>query len=159
MYSLNAPVPSVVARLASGLAADLLEATVRERHTLVVKRLGEGDPPGLSAAVRRVVAGTDPFPARVTGVDVFEDPPSGESPVAYLEVESSGLERLHRRLCERFDPVDGIEADAYSPHVTVARGGDADRLRGRELDREWTVDRLLVWSGRYEEPVETVALP
>ena len=159
MYSLNAPVPPAVARLASGLAADLLDATVRQRHTLVVKRLGEGDPSGLSAAVRRVVAGTDPFPARVTGVDVFEDPPAGEAPVAYLEVESPGLERLHRRLCERFDPVDGIEADAYAPHVTVARGGDADRLRGREFDREWTVDRLLVWSGRYEEPVETVALP
>ena len=159
MYSLNAPVPSAVARLASGLAADLLEATVRERHTLVVKRLGESDPSGLSAAVRRIVTGTDPFPARVTSVDVFEDPPAGESPVAYLEVESSGLERLHRRLCERFDPVDGIEADGYVPHVTVARGGDADRLRGRDLDREWTVNRLLVWSGRYEEPVETVALP
>ncbi|PSQ42788.1 phosphoesterase [Halobacteriales archaeon QS_9_68_42] len=159
MYSLNAPVPPAVARLASGLAADLLDATVRQRHTLVVKRLGEGDPSGLSAAVRRVVAGTDPFPARVTGVDVFEDPLAGESPVAYLEVKSPGLEQLHRRLCERFDPVDGIEADAYAPHVTVARGGDADRLRGRDLDREWTVNRLLVWSGRYEEPVETVALP
>ena len=159
MYSLNAPVPSAVARLASGLAADLLEATVRERHTLVVKRLGGDDPSGLSAAVRRVVAGTDPFPARVTGVDVFDDPPAGEAPVAYLRVESPGLERLHRRLCERFDPVDGIEADGYVPHVTVARGGDADRLRGRELDREWTVDRLLLWSGPYDEPIETVALP
>ena len=74
MYSLNAPVPSAVARLASGLAADLLDATVRERHTLVVKRLGEGAPSGLSGEVRRIVAGTDPFPARVTGVDVFDDP-------------------------------------------------------------------------------------
>ena len=159
MYSLNAPVPSAVARLASGLAADLLDATVRERHTLVVKRLGESDPSGLSGEVRRVVAGTDPFPARVTGVDVFDDPPTGEAPVAYLRVESPGLERLHQRLCERFDPVDGIEGDEYTPHVTVARGGDAGRLRDRDPDREWTVDRLLVWSGRYEEPVETVALP
>ena len=159
MYSLNAPVPSAVARLASGLAADLLDATVRERHTLVVKRLGEGAPSGLSGEVRRVVAGTDPFSARVTGVDVFDDPPAGEAPVAYLRVESRGLERLHRRLCERFDPVDGIEGDEYTPHVTVARGGDAGRLRGRDPDHEWTVDRLLVWSGRYEEPVETVALP
>ena len=74
-------------------------------------------------------------------------------------MESSGLERLHRRLCERFDPIDGIEGNEYTPHVTVARGGDAGRLRGRDPDREWTVDRLLVWSGRYEEPVETVALP
>jgi 2'-5' RNA ligase len=159
VHSLNAPVPSAVARLASGLAADLLDATVRERHTLVVKRLGEGAPSRLSGEVRRVVAGTDPFSARVTGVDVFDDPPTGEAPVAYLRVESPGLERLHRRLCERFDPVDGIEGDEYTPHVTVARGGDAGRLRGRDPDREWTVDRLLVWSGRYEEPVETVALP
>jgi len=158
VYSLNAPVPSSVARLASGLAADLLSATVRERHTLVVKRLGDGDAGTLADRVRSVVAGTDPFEARTTGVGAFDDPPTGEAPVAYLRVESPGLERLHRRFCERFDPVDGIEADGYVPHVTVARGGDADRLAGRDLDRAWTVDRLLVRSGHDDEPVETVAL-
>ena len=159
MYSLNAPVPAPVARLASGLAADLLDASVRQRHTLVVKRLGEDDPGGLADAARAVVAGTDPFPARVTGVGIFRDPPSGAGPVAYLSVESPGLRRLHRRLCERFDPVEGLEGDDYVPHVTVARGGDADRLAGSEADAAWTVDRLHVWSGDYDEPVESIALP
>ena len=74
MYSLNAPVPAPVARLASGLAADLLDASVRQRHTLVVKRLGEDDPGGLA-------------------------------------------------------------------------------------DAAWTVDRLQVWAGDYDEPVESIALP
>ena len=159
MYSLNAPVPASVARLASGLAADLLDASVRQRHTLVVKRLGEDDPGGLADAARAVVAGTDPFPARVTGVGIFRDPPSGAAPVAYLKVESPGLRRLHRRLCERVDPVEGIEGDDYVPHVTVARGGDADCLAGREADAAWTVDWLQVWSGDYDEPVESIALP
>ena len=159
MYSLNAPVPASVARLASGLAADLLDATVRERHTLVVKRLGDDDPGQLADTVRDVVAGTDPFPARVTGVDVFREPPSGTAPVAYLRVESSGLRRLHGRLCERFGTAEDIEGEAYIPHVTIARGGDADRLVGREADVSWTVDRLHVWSGDYDEPVESIALP
>ena len=159
MYSLNAAVPASVARLASGLAADLLDATVRERHTLVVKRLGDDDPGDLAETVRGVVAGTDPFPARVGGVETFRDPPSGTAPVAYLPVESPGLEALHRQLCERFGTVEDIEGDAYVPHVTVARGGDADRLAGREADVSWTVDRLHVWSGDYDEPVESIALP
>ena len=159
MYSLNATVPASVARLASGLAADLLDASVRQRHTLVVKRLGEDDPGGLADAARAVVAGTDPFPVRVTGVGTFRDPPSGAAPVAYLSVESTGLRRLHRRLCERFDPVEHMEGDDYAPHVTVARGGDADRLAGREADAAWTVDRLQVWAGDYGEPVESIALP
>jgi 2'-5' RNA ligase len=159
VYSLNAPVPASVARLASGLAADRLDATVRERHTLVVKRLGDDDPGLLADTVRDVVAGTDPLPARVTGVDVFREPPSGTAPVAYLRVESSGLRRLHGQLCERFGTAEDIEGEDYVPHVTVARGGDADRLVGREADVSWTVDRLHVWSGDYDEPVESIALP
>jgi len=158
VYSLNAPVPASVARLASGLAADLLDATVRERHTLVVKRLDD-DPGDLAETVREVVAGTDPFPARVAGVETFRDPPSGTAPVAYLRVESPGLEALHRRLCGRFDLLAGIEGDAYVPHVTVARGGDADRLEGRDVDAAWTVDRLLVRAGDDDESVESIALP
>ncbi len=159
MYSLNAPVPASVARLASGLAADLLEAAVREHHTLVVKRFGDDDPGALADRVREVVAGTDPFPARATGVEVFDDPPSGTAPVAYLRVDSPGLQALHRRLCDRFEPLDGLEGDDYVPHVTVARGGDADRLDGRDAEVAWTVDRLLVWAGTYGEPVESIALP
>jgi len=159
VYSLNAAVPSSVARLASGFAADLLDADVRERHTLVVKRLGEEDPGGLAEEVREVVDGTDPFPARVAGVSLFDDPPTGAAPVAYLHVTSPGLRRLHHRLCERFEPMDGLEGEAYVPHVTIARGGDAARLAGREAEVDWTVDRLHVWAGGYGEPVEEIALP
>ena len=157
MYSLNVPVPAAVARLASGLAADLLDAAVRERHTLVVKRFDD-DPGTLADDVRAVVAGTEPFTARITGVEGFDDPPAGAAPVAYLRVESPELHRLHRRLCERYDPVENLEAGEYVPHVTIARGGDAARLLGRDADLEWTVDRLLVWAGRYGEPVEEIAL-
>ena len=157
MYSLNVPVPAAVARLASGLAADLLHAAVRERHTLVVKRFDD-DPGTLADDVRAVVAGTEPFTAWITGVEGFDDPPAGAAPVAYLRVESPELHRLHRRLCERYDPVENLEAGEYVPHVTIARGGDAARLLGRDADLEWTVDRLLVWAGRYGEPVEEIAL-
>ena len=157
MYSLNAPVPTSVARLASGLAADLLDAGVRERHTLVVKRLGD-DPGTMAPEVRAVVEGTDPFEARVTGVEAFRDPPRGTAPVAYLRVESPGLRRLHGRLCDRFAPVDGLEGDDYTPHVTVARGGDAARLLGRDVTRSWTIDRLHLWTGRYDDAAEEIAL-
>ncbi len=159
MYSLNTPVPTAVSRLARGLAAECREATPRDRHTLVVKRLGEGDAGTLAREVRARLVGTTPFEARVTGVDVFTDPPTGRAPVAYLAVESPGLEAIHRRLCERFDPVEGIEGDGYVPHVTIARGGDADRLAGRELDLAWTVDGLLVWAADYREAAERIALP
>jgi 2'-5' RNA ligase len=159
VYSLNAPVPAEISRLARGLASNCFDATPRERHTLVVKRLGDGEPRNLASEVRSRIVGTDPFSARVTGVDTFEDPATGRGPVAYLRIESPGIERLHRRLCERFDPAEGIEADDYVPHITVARGGDAGRLAGTDLDREWTVDALVVWSSEYREPVERIALP
>ena len=158
-YSCNVPVPSEVSRLARGLAADLLDATPRDRHTLVAKRLGDGDPQHLARGVREAIAGVPPFAARVTGVDVFRDPPTGSAPVAYLAVESPGLQRLHAALCERFDPVGDIEGDQYKPHVTIARGGDADRLAGRTVDLEWTVDSVFVWSAGYGEAVERISLP
>jgi 2'-5' RNA ligase len=158
VYSLNVPVPAEISRLARGLTVDLLDATPRDRHTLVVKRLGEGDPGPLTSEVRSRIVGTRPFRARVTGVDVFDDPPTGPAPVAYLGIDSPGIEQLHSRLCERFDPIDGIEGDEYVPHVTIARGGDADRLAGRDLDLEWTVDSLLVWSTEYREPTERLSL-
>jgi 2'-5' RNA ligase len=159
VYSLNAPVPAEISRLARGLASNCFDATPRDRHTLVTKRLGDGEPRNLASEVRSRIVGTDPFSARVTGVDTFEEPATGRGPVAYLRVESPAIERLHRRLCERFDPAEGIEADDYVPHITVARGGDAGRLAGTDLDREWTVDALVVWSSEYREPVERIALP
>lgn len=158
-YSCNVPVPSSVSRLARGLAAELREATPRDRHTLVAKRFEDDDPRALARGVREAIAGTPPFAARVTGVETFDDPPTGAAPVAYLAVESPGLRRLHEALCARFDPVDGIEGDDYDPHVTVARGGDAARLAGREVDLEWTVDAVFVWSAGYGEAVERISLP
>ncbi|MES3516581.1 MAG: 2'-5' RNA ligase family protein [Natronomonas sp.] len=159
MYSLNVPVPSDVSRLARGIASETITATPRDRHTLVVKRLGDGEPRSLAATLRRRLAGTAPFPVRITGVELFRQPETPPAPVAYLAIDSPPLERLHDRLCASFEPIPGIEGDAYVPHVTVARGGDADRLGGRSVDVEWTVDSLFVWSGRYEESVERIALP
>lgn len=158
-YSCNLPVPSEVSRLARGLAADLIDATPRDRHTLVAKRLGDGDPRTLAREVRAVIEGIPPFAARVDGIELFREPPTGTAPVAYLVVESPGLRRLHAALCERFDPVPGLEADEYDPHVTIARGGDAYRLLGREVEYEWTVDAVFVWSAGYGEPVERISLP
>lgn len=158
-YSCNVPVPSAVSRLARGLAADLIDATPRDRHTLVAKRLGDGDPRTFAREVREAIEGIPPFAARVDGVDLFRDPPTGTAPVAYLAVESPGLRRLHAALCERFDPIEGLEGDDYDPHVTIARGGDAHRIAGREVDLEWTVDAVFVWSAGYGEAVERISLP
>lgn len=160
MYSLNVPVPGHVARLAAGLAADCRTADVRTRHTLVVKRLGEGDHRRLAERVRRALSGTAAFPARATGLDAFEQPASGPAPVVYLAIESAGVRALHDRLCEAFDPVPGLEGDDYVPHVTVARGGDAREVLGAAFEPvAWTVDRLVVWDGTYDEPVADVSLP
>lgn len=159
MYSLNVPVPGEVSKLARGLASECLTATPRDRHTLVAKRLGDGDPASLGRDVRQALAGLDPFTVEISGVGVFRNPPTGRGPVAYLRVESPTLERLHAVLCDRFSPVDGIEGDDYIPHITVARGGDADRVAGSDVSAEWTVDSLVVWAADYGEPVERVSLP
>lgn len=159
MYSCNVPVPSEVSRLARGLATELFDATPRDRHTFVLKRFGEGDPQQFARAVRETLAGAPPFPVHVTKVDAFWDPPSGSAPVVYLHVESPPLRRLHHRLCQRFDPIEGLEAAEYDPHITIARGGDAATLVGRSVDIEWTVDSLFVWSAGYGETVERISLP
>lgn len=160
MYSCNVPVPPEISRLARGLAASCLEATPRDRHTLVVKRLGDGEPATLARRVRNELEGTPPFEARVDGVDAFRDPPVGRGPVAYLRVDAPPIVEIHRRLCAAFDPIDGLEGDGYVPHVTIARGGDADRLIGREFDPvTWTVDALSIWSADYDEEVDRLSLP
>jgi len=167
VYSLNAPVPPAVAALASDLASDLVGAQARTRgsHTLVVKRLG-GDDAGyarLAARARDALAGTPTCEARVSGVAVFERVPSGTAPVVYLRVESPGLTALHDRLCDGFDPVAGIEGEAYVPHVTVARGGSvaaARSLAERDVDAiEWVVDELVFWDSAREQSVTRVSLP
>jgi len=167
VYSLNVPVPGDVERLAEDLRPELLGfETVRERHTLVCKRLGDAPPggvPRLREQVRTALAGAPAFEARIAGIDYFVDPPLGEGPVAYLAVESPGLRRVHDRLLPEFSAVEAFEGDDYAPHVTLARGGDAAaarRLAERDIEPvTWTVDELVVWDAKYEESVATFPLP
>lgn len=166
MYSLNVPVPAAVARLAAEVARDLPGARPRTRgtHTLVCKRLpDETGYAQLEARARDVLRGAPACEARVSGVGVFEDVPTGTAPVVYLTVESPGLVALHDRLCERFDPLSGLEGDDYVPHVTVARGGTVEAARAvadRTLESvEWTIDELVFWDAEREQPVSRVSLP
>lgn len=166
MFSVNVPVPGRVRQLASRLHPRLVAFDrVREEHTLVVKRLGDPDPgerPAVEGRVRRALAGTRPFEVRITGIDLFEDPPAGPGPVVYLAVEGAGLLAAHERLCEAFDPVDGLEGDGYVPHVTLARGGPIERARelaDREVDAvAWTVTALEFHENRDGDRVGRIEL-
>ena len=168
MYSINVPLPSAVTSLAAELAAELPLAQRRGRgeHTLVAKRLGDGDHATyarLEARGRETLRGQPTFEAKVSGVERFETAVTGPSPVVYLAVESPGLVALHERLCERFDPVEEMEGEAYVPHVTVARGGDRDaaaRLAERDIEPvRWTVDELTFYDADRNQPVSRVSLP
>jgi 2'-5' RNA ligase len=167
VYSLNVPVPGAVERLAEEFRPALLGfETIRERHTLLCKRLGDAPPggvPRLREQVRTALAGAPAFEARVSQIGVFEHPPLGEGPVVYLAVESPGLRRIHRRLLDEFPAVEEFEGDDYVPHVTLARGGDvaaARRFAEREIEPVmWTVNRLVLWDANYEEEVATFSLP
>lgn len=166
MYSLNAPVPGTVAALASELARDLPAARARTRgeHTLCVKRLDDDAPYGhIEATAREALAGQPAFESRVTGIDYFAEAVTGTSPVVYLVVESPALRRLHERLVEYFDPVADIEGEAYTPHVTVARGGSLARARevaGRDIDPvTWTVSDLQFWDAKRGQSVSQLSLP
>ena len=159
MYSVNVPVPGEIVRLARGLASECLTATARRGHSLVVKRLPDERRQEMTAAVRSVLDGVGPFEVQIDRIELFRQPPTGTAPVAYLAVESPELESLHRDLCAAFDPVEGFEGSEYDPHVTIARGGDAATLLGREIEsRTWTVDRLSVWHPGREMAVESIAL-
>lgn len=168
MYSLNVSIPAAVTRRASKLARELPRARARPRgeHTLVVKRLGGGDHTAyarLEGRARDALRGTAPFQVRVAGIEQFETAVTGPSPVVYLSVESPGLRALHERLCEEFDVVDGVEGDDYTPHVTIARGGEraaADRLVARECDPiAWTVEELVFHDAERGQSVSRVSLP
>ncbi|WP_129114141.1 2'-5' RNA ligase family protein [Halegenticoccus tardaugens] len=164
MYSLNVPVPGAVERLTADLHPRLTAFDrIRERHTLVAKRLGEGPPHRLRERLRDLLRGTDPFEARVVGVDYFETPTRGRGPVVYLAVESPGLRALHDRLTESFDAIAGIEGSAYVPHVTLARGGSVETaadLSATTIEPiSWTVSRLDLWSAEYREVAESIRLP
>jgi 2'-5' RNA ligase len=164
--SCNVPVPPAVEAVTEDLLGHLtaLERR-REDHTLVCKRLGEGDPRRARERLRTALGDAGPVRARIDGVGVFERPPAGPAPVVYLAVDSPGLVALHERLCGTVPPVEGIEGPDYVPHVTLARGGtlsprERDRLRSLSPTAvEWTVDRLTVYDATYERVVTDLSLP
>lgn len=165
MYSLNAPVPGEVGRIAADLRGQLLGFdAIRDRQTLVIKRLGDTDNfHAMEARVRRAVAGTPPMEARISEIGVFENPPNGSAPVLYLAVESPGMDRLHRELVDEFGGVENLEGEDYTMHVTLARGGDAEtarRLDGQDVGPfTWTVSELHVYDATYDHPAARIPLP
>ncbi|WP_435068141.1 2'-5' RNA ligase family protein [Haloplanus sp. C73] len=167
MYSLNVPVPGTVERLASELHPHLVAFDkVRERHSLVCKRF-DVDETGydhLRERLRVALSPTPAFEVRITGIDAFETPIRGPAPVVYLDVESPGLYDLHHRIVEEFGVVDEeLEGPGYTPHVTLARGGnvaDVDRLRELDIDPvTWTVSEVDLWSQIHHAKAWTVSLP
>ena len=172
MFSLNVPVPGQVARLASELHPELTRfERIRERHTLLAKRFDTGldddadSLPRLRERLRPLLrshaAGS--LDLRVTGLDYFETPPRGPGPVVYLVVESADLDALHRRLCESFGTVEGMEGEEYDPHVTLARGGriaDATDLIERTSIEPiaWTTEELRIRDSRYREDAARIPL-
>ncbi|MFW5940089.1 MAG: 2'-5' RNA ligase family protein [Halolamina sp.] len=164
---MNLRVPPAVERLADRLHPKLTPfEQVRERHTLVVKRIEadtwRGGGGGVRERLRRVLDDTRPFPVRIDGLDYFADPPDGRGPVVYLRVESEGIEVLHRRLCREFPVVDDLEGENYLPHVTLARGGsvaDAERVTATAIEPiEWTAKRALTWDREHREAVDRFRL-
>lgn len=153
MFSLNVPVPGRVGRVAADFAPALAGfELVRDRHSLVVKRLGDVSfPDHVIDEARRALRGVEPFEIRIVGVDSFDNPPLGAGPVCYLEVESEGLLEVHRRLVDTFGAVDGLEGDDYTPHVSLARGGPQellDGLVGRSIEPvSWTARELVLVDG------------
>jgi hypothetical protein len=161
--SLNLPIPGEVKRLANDLHPSLTQFdNVRDEHTLVVKRIDSHqwrrDPHRVRERLRQVIDRTGPFEVRVAGIDFFADPPAGTAPVVYLAIESPGLHQLHGRLCREFDAVEGIEGEAYTPHVTLARGGhieDAEQMALEPVEPiTWTANEVMVWDRRYREAAD-----
>lgn len=164
MYSLNARVPPVVSRLASDLHPRLTPFDrLRSRHTLVAKRFETDRFARLRERLRGTLRGTPAFEARITGIDYFETPPRGSSPVVYLAVESPGLRELHETLVAEFGAIDELEGEEYVPHVTLARGGsvaDAERLVEAGVEPvTWTVSQVQVWDAQHREAAARISLP
>lgn len=167
MYSLNVPLPGAVRRQLDSLRPGLAGfETVREEPTLVVKRFGDLSPDEFEHVVseaRLALADVPAFEAQIDGLGIFEDPPSGPAPVVYLAVDSPELEQLHALLVDTFGAMEGLEGEAYVPHVTVARGGDTDALdsiHARDLESIiWTVTELWFWNARRSVRAGRVSLP
>jgi 2'-5' RNA ligase len=164
VVSLNVPVPAPVReRIASLRPALSGFETVREEPTLVLKRFDGSVPDdAIQSEVRLALADATPFEVRLDGIGSFETPVTGPGPVAYLAVESPGLERFHGRLVDAFGAVDGLEGADYVPHVTLARGGGMDALDPLETVSvepvEWTVAELWFWDARRGERLGQVSL-
>lgn len=188
MFSLNVPLPPAVDRLAADLHPKLSGFDrVRDRHTLVCKRLGVEDVPdrvgghnppedvgprppkpdalaALREDLRPLLSGTDPFDVAVTGIDVFDAPASGSRPVVYLTVESEVLVRLHQRLCAAYGAIEGIEGEEFVPHVTLARGGNpeagvvADLVSADIEPIRWRVHALDLYDPEFREVAATIEL-
>lgn len=173
MYSVNVPVPDAVHDVMDDLRPLLTPfERVRERRSrsLVVKRLPADDRREYRAAeraARDALQGAPAFECRVARTAVFEDPPSGTSPVVYLDVESPGLHRVHEMLLSAFDPVPGMEGEDYAPHVTLARqlsgfGRERalDGVLGADVDEvTWTVEELEFRDATHGERVGSLSLP
>jgi 2'-5' RNA ligase len=169
VYSLNVPLPPAVRDLVASLRPALVGFdSVREgrTQTLVLKRLDADDRREYLTAEREARAalrGAPAFEARIADVGVFSDPPHGRGPVAYLSVESPGLRQVHERLVADLDAIPALEGADYTPHVTLARGGDEramERLRRATVDPvSWTVDELEFYDARHGERIDTVSLP
>ncbi len=172
MFSLNVPVPGQVKRLAGDLHPELVRFDrIRERHTLLAKRFDVGlddDADSLARLRERLRPllrrhGGGGIELQVTGLDYFETPTRGPEPVVYLAVESSDLRALHRRLCDAFGTVAGMEGDDYVPHVTLARGGSVadavDLIDRRSVDPVgWTAGELRIRDSRYREDAARLPL-
>ena len=170
MFSLNVPVPGTVKRLASELHPELARFDrIRERHSLLAKRFDTGldddadSLPRLRERLRPLLRRHGGLDLRVTRLDYFEAPPRGPGPVVYLAVESPDLRALHRRLCDAFGTVAGLEGDEYVPHVTLARGGAVADAAGlaerRSVDPvAWTAGELRIHDSRYREDAARLPL-
>ena len=164
MYSLNASVPGAVDALAGSLRSELLAfETVRRRRSMLIKRLGELESvPRHGKRIRRHLADVGPITARVTGIDLFTDPPVGPRPVVYLAVDSPQLDAVHARLVEEYGAVNRLEGTDYTMHITLARGGPmaaARRLRERTIEPiTWTITEFLLTKAAGKEVVDRIAL-
>lgn len=162
MQSLNVPVPGAIRRQVDALRPHL--RANRHEHTLVCKRLGEGDNgAAIRKRVRRELAGQPPFEVRTTGIETFDQPVRGDAPVVYLAVESPPLVALHRRLCEVVDPVPGLEGSDYVPHITIGHAETDAALQRIEQEPPnsvtWTVSQLVFWDARHREEISRLSLP
>jgi 2'-5' RNA ligase len=164
VFSLNVSAPGRVKRLAADLHPRLAGfERVRERHSLVCKRFECEEYDRLAERVRRVLDGSTPVGARVTGIETFDDPVRGPGPVVYLAVSSPGLVAIHERLVAAFGAIATLEGDEYVPHITLARGGSADRiesLRALAVEPiEWTISELHFYDATPDERVGRLSLP